>query len=1602
MSKNYSRKWDIEKQVKNVISELQTGHGLGLYGALITLRTTLIKSRSALSQLIKLNAVKLLIETLQDTSRHVGHNKIVDIVMSILANLCLEDVVRKQVTDKDTISAIARVTLTSEEESVHNRGVRALANLAQESNHCDTITEMEVPEFVAKRLMETKDEECRITYIRALRLLCRTEKGVKRLVEDTQAVQALAALLKLDQKNVSLKSLRILSEISAVRCCVSFTGQILAANVLEELVKLANDEDNDMGFYSFSLVLRLCEQEQMRPALGAAGVISLLLMHLNSERVFVNKISAMNALCLCTKESNSRTKISDHGGLEVFVSALQGGAGGQYAMLYDRIISSLVNFLYSDDCLSKLLKHGLVTVLMEHLRRCCHLPPREENLRAELYILADAAEIQNEDCDQLSDNSLIQECDKSGQEKNCDILGKEDSANRDTYNFPKSTCDIQLSSDINHVIMPGEEGDEKSQESEKCSARDDPLLIDSSLATDSDGMLVDEMASDESTENTGTIPSVEVSTSRNTFSINSPTYVIENSWKMEDYISGVTCKTFTSDQDCVRITPFALGPNLTPYSPLSTAASYYSPVHSSPSLSVSLSPQSSPSFGSPVPTSTPDPASPSWSRNSSEQHSVRSSQNQSPISSPPWPASYSQFSPLDLPASPLHSYSDQGTVSPVFNSQMSNVSYTGSLAGLTPSLEISPDSPFSAYGSQQTDTADCLGSQDPLLQFSQSSGALQRHETINHDGLVYSASEEEEDSISLPPSQAIDGSFSQQDSSQAVTEEIPASHKETSASQYDDTLSEDKIKGCAGSLFESDSQTEMNQEERPVRDIYVKETHSFSQGSFCSPARKESTGFTIDSSNSKEQYGFDSLSQNDSELQTIMTNTGEVFNKTKRKSGKCQAQDTSKECSEKTGWTRFSPTPPPELQTHHITVQSPCTLPKAGTSYSPCNKPFFCERGKLKHYLALKNSEFQKPNEDISADRQNKHDSNKDKRISKILRITECNILILLSRVSMKQNTTHLLSEEAGVIACLLDYVRLSDRPLKRCCRILHRLCSSSLNFQKLVLLQIPTLLVKMLVLNNDGSFPSVMFCTEWENQFGVVERSKMNISDFHVTSSQSSDDFRSQKSLLGRLLELEFAGDAYSKMSSADHSKHESFSTDHPIWYTDNHPSLSEPCSNDIYEPGCSRVEVRVQLGFRLLHTLSSVALSYFGRGEIDHVLSNPSAQCKLACLVSLVCLIAGCKHGPMRRNFIRHYKLWDHLLPYLFMSEATPAREAIISGISLNLHLESPPKNVLKIPDLEICPDLCDNLTLEDPSTQQKTKRSKNNGSSSTNCVNKKQANGNTCPYKSFDFDLHFVVKSAGQDVTYGVNKEKLISKSSVFSAMLGGSYAESAKSEIIVTEVNSFGFEFMLHYLHGCSTGCPIIDSLRPGNDNHLPSLNTSPSSAGKPDPSQPNPGEKISGSGGTCVRSSSPSRQNIKASADLSGSQDSLGCLSLDDNQQPEVKNDNLAPPHPLLMDIIDKCADILEVADKYLLSDVIRYISSVLSYTCLQPDTCLSIFPLSYFYKLDLLTLDCMRETLLANITCKNAANIYSDLADLGYKEAAKGAMLRLLNNAFKD
>lgn len=422
----------------------------------------------------------------------------------------------------------------------------------------------------------------------------------------------------------------------------------------------------------------------------------------------------------------------------------------------------------------------------------------------------------------------------------------------------------------------------------------------------------------------------------------------------------------------------------------------------------------------------------------------------------------------------------------------------------------------------------------------------------------------------------------------------------------------------------------------------------------------------------------------------------------------------------------------------------------------------------------------------------------------------------------------------------------------------------------------------------------------------------------------------------------------------------------------------------------------------------------------------------------------------------------------------------------MSLNVHLDNPPKLTQKIPKLPACLDLvkddltpdrgaetsgkpyneCPYATMRSKSSLSVRKAEENEmlNAKSLKETSKKLSYGysgvldgrcnenfvitashtsktaTSCSYQNMldKHDVCFLIQEENDICKFGAHRKTLMQKSDIFAAMFSGSYAESMLSEISFTDVDKDTFEFIIHYLHGCFSGCPVIDRL--DVEGIKDKIIVTDISSKEPDstmqPKDQMLHDKDVGFGllladsqncgceseqeATKHSSLSPvAKQEDKDGEDskmlrasrkltfdkppMDGGGEDSDVVSVHLNEldlEPPEESSGLTQKS--LDTIINKCVNLLALADRFLLKNLMIYLASFLSHSCLCPDTIEVIFSLACFYKLDSLAFDCIRETLMSSLPCSDAAAIYRDLADDGYREQVHAALTNLLNSEQSD
>merc|ERR1711971_941785 len=315
-----------------------------LYKVLVTIRT---KHMNQEEILLKEGAVGKLVHHLKRPN-----SKIVDVVLSILGNLFLNEEARKQI--KPHLRILSSILTTLNEESILARTCRCLANVAQDPENAKILKMYDLLLVLVKTLNELKSTKAKTPVIRAIRII---------------ASICSTSLMSNDEELLK----------TVTKCLAKFTNHgcdnFVALQIqgegqgFQRLVECCKLENRSIWEPALATLVNLSFIESLRPNLGNAGVIWTLIVKANltgpeealGPQDFFRTVSA---LCLYCHESVNRMKIRDAGGLRLFVAILQDDINTSNKVVKDKIIKSLMQFSY--DALSlKVLQHaGLVPALV--------------------------------------------------------------------------------------------------------------------------------------------------------------------------------------------------------------------------------------------------------------------------------------------------------------------------------------------------------------------------------------------------------------------------------------------------------------------------------------------------------------------------------------------------------------------------------------------------------------------------------------------------------------------------------------------------------------------------------------------------------------------------------------------------------------------------------------------------------------------------------------------------------------------------------------------------------------------------------------------------------------------------------------------------------------------------------------------------------------------------------------------------------------------------------------------------------------------------------------------------------------------------------------
>lgn len=294
--------------------------------------------------------------------------KTLDLALSILANCCTEGACRAEVRRLGGIFALVTILQCVKTDSIQNRTARALGNLAMEPESCGDIHSAGAVPLLVESLSACQDSQCRQSVVRALRNLADSPQHRLALAQKG-AVRPLAELLAAaPDPALTLALVRALQELSR-GCSRACAEQLSLGGGLGPLVGLAAHPKRAVREAAILTLANLCAQGLVRPALGNAGGVEVLLGELRRRRGPGGTGPApqqplVRAVCLLCREAINRARLREAGGLELLMALLRDPRASPW---HPRVVAALVGFLYDAGALSRLQALGLVPLLAAQL-----------------------------------------------------------------------------------------------------------------------------------------------------------------------------------------------------------------------------------------------------------------------------------------------------------------------------------------------------------------------------------------------------------------------------------------------------------------------------------------------------------------------------------------------------------------------------------------------------------------------------------------------------------------------------------------------------------------------------------------------------------------------------------------------------------------------------------------------------------------------------------------------------------------------------------------------------------------------------------------------------------------------------------------------------------------------------------------------------------------------------------------------------------------------------------------------------------------------------------------------------------------------------------
>ncbi|XP_040297813.1 armadillo repeat-containing protein 5 isoform X1 [Bufo bufo] len=333
------------------LSELRSRHVTMAGGAV------LFRRRGGLALLLALLTDPARAEVLGSSRRNL------ELALSLLANSCTEAGSRTQVRQLGGIPALVCILQSVCIDSIWNRVSRALGNLALDAHNNTIIHKSGAVSTLVQILQSSQDGGCVQSCLRALRIM--GDSLAHRLSICQQGGLAPCVhMLTSPDPDVVCAAVRAVCELSR-GCSLDCAEQLSLA--VPTLVALANGGEVKAAVRLAALgtLSNLCNQGALRPLLGNAGTIELLIAEIKVLlETPARSFPLVRSLCLCCREALNRRRVRELGGLELLLDLLRKPL---YRSVHHKITNAFLHYCHDTTALTILGSGGLAPLLAKRL-----------------------------------------------------------------------------------------------------------------------------------------------------------------------------------------------------------------------------------------------------------------------------------------------------------------------------------------------------------------------------------------------------------------------------------------------------------------------------------------------------------------------------------------------------------------------------------------------------------------------------------------------------------------------------------------------------------------------------------------------------------------------------------------------------------------------------------------------------------------------------------------------------------------------------------------------------------------------------------------------------------------------------------------------------------------------------------------------------------------------------------------------------------------------------------------------------------------------------------------------------------------------------------